>query len=240
VPAKNLPDDILPSGAGDSDGVGAFPAATVIVLREPFEILMLRRHERSSFVPNAWVFPGGAADDSDYEISRAGSDPSLLGAMRVTAIRELFEETGLWLGPRLNDAEVKRRHLLNGGASFRAIVDEAPVDLACLVWTSRWITPRGLPKRFDTFFFLARAPEGAIPTLENDEAVELIWISPTAALERHAARQFEMVFPTIRNLEALVGFSSIADLIESRLGAEIAAIEPVIVADGQSKRIVLP
>lgn len=238
--AKNLPDDPLPPVARDSDEVRAFPAASVIVLREPFEILMLRRHERSSFVPNAWVFPGGAADDDDYEIARAAGDPSLLGAMRVTAIRELFEEAGLWLGPRLDAADQKRRRLLDGGGSFSAIVDEAPADLTSLVWTSRWITPRGLPRRFDTFFFLARAPESAIPTLENDEAVELTWISPAAALERHAARQFEMVFPTIRNLEALVGFSSIAELIESRRGAEIAAIEPVIVADGQGKRIVLP
>lgn len=233
--APNSPDDRQPPGE-----VRALPAASVLVLREPFEVLMLRRHERSSFVPNVWVFPGGAADDADYEIARAGGDGSLLGAMRVTAVRELFEEAGLWLGPPLENTEQKRRRLLDGTGLFRALLDEASVDLSQLVWTSRWITPLGLPKRFDTYFFLARAPVAAIATLVNDEAVELVWISPSAALERCAAHEFEMVFPTIKNLEALIGFTSISGLIESRSGGEIPAIQPVIVADGKRKRIVLP
>ncbi len=201
---------------------------------------MLRRHERSSFAPNAWVFPGGATDDADYEIARGMGDQSAVGAMRVTGARELFEETGLWLGSPLENPAQRRRRLLDGTASFRALLDEAPVDLARLVWTSRWITPRGRPKRFDTYFFLARAPEAAIATLENDEAVDLVWISPSAALERHAAREFEMVFPTIKNLEALAGFSSIVDLMESRSGAEIRTFQPIIVRDGAGERIVLP
>ena len=238
--AKYPPHDQLPPGVGDSDEVRARPAASVIVLRHPLELLMMRRHAKSSFVPNAWVFPGGAADDDDYEIARAGGDASDVGAMRITGARELFEETGLWLGAPLQDRERKRRRLLEGTLRFRDIIADAPLDASKLVWTSRWITPAGLPKRFDTYFFLTRAPQEAKATLENDEAVELIWITPSAALERHAARELDMVFPTVKNLEALVPFASIDELIESRRNAKIEAIEPVLVPAGDGKRIVMP
>ena len=80
---------------------------------------------------------------------------SFVDTMRVTAIRETFEETGVWLGAPLADAERKRRELLDKRIAFRELANEAPIDLAQLVWTSRWITPAGIPKRFDTYFFLA-------------------------------------------------------------------------------------
>lgn len=238
--SKYPPHDQLPPGAGDSVEVPARPAASVLVLREPFEILMMRRHERSSFVPGAWVFPGGAADEDDYELAREEGDDSDEGAMRVTAIRELFEESGIWLGAPLENAAWKRRRLLDGSLGFRQIVEEAPFDSARLVWTSRWITPSGLPKRFDTYFFLARAPERAAATLENDEAVELIWITPADALARHAAREFDMVFPTVKNLEAIAPLNSIDELIESRRGANVEPVQPLLVTAGDRKKIVLP
>ncbi|MFL6248750.1 MAG: NUDIX hydrolase [Thermoanaerobaculia bacterium] len=198
-------------------------AASVIVLRDdPFEVLMLRRHEKSSFVPNAWVFPGGIAEESDAQ-------GSLLDTMRVTGVRETFEETGVWLGAPLADAERKRRELLDGKIAFREIIDEAPLDLTRLVWTSRWITPVGIPKRFDTYFFLAVVSRDAVATAEQNEVVEVTWIHPSAALAKHAAREMQMVFPTLRNLEAITGFATAAELLEARRGATIEAIEPVLV-----------
>jgi 8-oxo-dGTP pyrophosphatase MutT (NUDIX family) len=199
------------------------PAASVIVLRDdPFEVLMLRRHEKSSFVPNAWVFPGGISDESDAQ-------ESLLDTMRMTGVRETFEETGVWIGAPLADAERKRRELLDGTIAFRDLVAEAPIDLSRLVWTSRWITPAGIPKRFDTYFFLAAVSRDAIATAEQNEVVEVTWIHPSAALAKHAARDMQMVFPTLRNLEAIVGFQSTAELLDARRGAIIEAIEPVLV-----------
>ena len=109
--------------------VTPLPAASVILLRDdPFEVLMIRRHEKRSFAPDVWAFPGGAVEESD----RHGD---LLNSMRLAAARELREETGISLGE--------------------------PLDLEKLVWTSHWITPEGLPKRFDTYFFLAVVPRGA-------------------------------------------------------------------------------
>lgn len=163
--------------------VEAVPAASVLVLREPFELLLLRRSEKSSFVPNAWVFPGGTAEPGEE--------------LRETAVRETFEEAGLTLDPE------------------------------ALVPTSRWITPVGLPKRFDTLFYLATVPRDAAVTIDQREIVESIWISPAEALERR--RELNLVFPTIKNLEAIAGFTSIDELLKSRRGATIEPVLPVLV-----------
>jgi len=200
------------------------PAASVILLRDaPLEVLMIRRPENASFVPNVWVFPGGVVEQFDREIARERGDGSLLGRMRVAAARELFEESGIWLAAPLENAQSKRRRLLAGSLSFRALLDESPVDFAQLVWTSHWITPLGVPKRFDTYFFLAVAARDAVATVDNDEVVEAAWITPDDALAN-----LKMVFPTIKNLEAIRGFDSAAALIESRRGAKIEPVLPVL------------
>ena len=206
-----------------SDEVTPLPAASAIVIRDdPFEVLMMRRHAGASFMPNAWVFPGGIAEDLDHE----------LGGLWVTAARETFEETGVWLGASLEDAEHKRKRLLAGSISMRHLLAEAPLDPETLVLTSRWITPVGVPKRFDTYFYLAKVSRDAIATPEDHEAVGVTWIHPANALAKHAAREMQMVFPTLRNLEALRGFASADELIESRRGVDIEPIMPVLV-DGK-------
>ena len=166
------------------------PAASVILLRDdPLEVLMILRHEKSSFVPSAWVFPGGAVDHADGE-------PGSLEAARNAALREVFEETGIRIAGEL-------------------------------VPTSRWITPAGLPKRFDTWFFLAAVPRDAPVTLQESEAVDHVWISPKDLRARR--REFPRVFPTIKNLEAIAGAASVDALLASRRGARIDPIEPVLV-----------
>jgi len=183
------------------------PAATVMLLRDdPLEVLMIRRHANRSFAPDVWAFPGGAVEEEDFRAGRG----ILLNAMRIAAARELSEETGIRLGD--------------------------PVDLEKLVWTAHWITPEGLPKRFDTYFFLAGVGRDTSVTLQQNEAVDSIWISPADAVQRHLRGEFPVVFPTLKNLEAIVGFRSAAELIESRRRAEIPTTRPAIV-DG---KIVLP
>ncbi|HSP35313.1 MAG TPA: NUDIX hydrolase [Thermoanaerobaculia bacterium] len=206
--AEIVRDDQLPRGAGSAPKVEAIPAASVILLRDaPLEVLMILRHAKSSFVPDAWVFPGGATDDGD----RADST---LNTMRNTAARELFEETGISLGD--------------------------PPDYENLVWTSRWITPVGVPKRFDTYFFLATAGRNTTTKLQESEAVDSIWISPADAIRRHMAGDFPIVFPTLKNLEAVAGFATSAELMKSRRNVEILTTKPVLVVEGGVKKIILP
>lgn len=234
-------DDQLPQGAGQSAEVEAIPAASVLVLRDsPLTVLMIRRHARSSFVPDAWVFPGGAVDPLDHEVAAEIATPSTLDVMRVAAARETLEESGIWLGQPLDDAEPLRHGLLDGAITLRDVIRRAPIELDDLVWTSRWITPIGIPKRFDTWFFLAAAPSGGVATAEHHEAVEVTWITPADALTQHAAGTFPMVFPTIKNLEAIAAAPSVAELLDSRRGAEIRPIQPILVTEGNSKRLVLP
>ena len=199
--------------------VTPLPAASVLVLRDaPLEVLLLRRSAASSFMPNAWVFPGGIAEPADD----AGSE---LATMRVTAARETFEESGIWLGAPLRDAAEKRRRLLAGELAFRDLLEEAPVDWESLVWTARWITPVGVPKRFDTYFFLAAVSRDVIASAEQSELVDAKWLGPADAL----AGDLQIMFPTRKNLEAIAGFDSARELIDSRRGATIEAIEPVLV-----------
>jgi 8-oxo-dGTP pyrophosphatase MutT (NUDIX family) len=155
--------------------------------------------------------------------------------MRIAAARELFEESGIWLGPKLPDADEKRKSLLAGEATFAELVREAPVDFEALVWTSRWITPVGVPKRFDTYFFLAAIGRDAIASAENVEAVEVRWIAPSEAIEK-----LQIVFPTLKNLEALVGFRTAEELLASRRGGAIPTTRPVLVVEDGRKKIILP
>ena len=225
-------DDQLPRNAGTSGESTPIPAASVLLLRhEPMEVLMIHRNERSTFVPSAWVFPGGAVEESD----RLLGDGTDLGTMRVAAARELFEETAVWLGAPLQDALSARRELLEGRRSFADLLHQSPIEFQQLVWTSRWITPVGVPKRFDTYFFLALAPVKFTAAVDEIEAVELRWVTPEDAIA-----SLQIVFPTLKNLEAISGFQSAADLLESRRSADVPTTRPILIVDGRQKRIVLP
>lgn len=230
--SHDVSDRQLPSGAGDAADVPLIPAASVILLRDsPLEVLMIRRHAKSTFVPDAWVFPGGAVDETDRDLG----DGTELGTMRVAAARELFEESGIWLGSALPDAESKRYALLAGQTTFAALVRDTPLDLSGLVWTSRWITPVGVPRRFDTYFFLAVIGRDAVASAENVEAVEVAWIAPAEAIDK-----LQIIFPTLKNLEAISGFTSAEELLASRRGADIPTTRPVLVVENGRKTIILP
>lgn len=230
--SHDVSDRQLPRGAGDAAEVPPVPAASVILLRDaPLEVLMIRRHAKSTFVPDAWVFPGGVVEANDHDLG----DGTALGTMRVAAARELFEESGIWLGAPLDDADAKRSALLAGETRFAELIRQAPLNLDDLVWTSRWITPVGVPKRFDTYFFLARVGRDAVASAENVEAVEALWIAPSEAIEK-----LQIVFPTLKNLEAIAGFRSAEELLASRRGVEVPTTRPVLVVEDGRKKIILP
>ncbi|MEO8218446.1 MAG: NUDIX hydrolase [Acidobacteriota bacterium] len=238
VTSSQLP---LGAGSGSSD-VEALPAATTIVLRgDPFEVLLLRRHEKSTFVPGSWVFPGGAVDDADRAAAETmATGDRTLNVMKISAIRELFEEAGIWTGTAPDDLQSRRQTLLHSAGGFAELLSQFPVDLDQLVLTARWITPLGVRKRYDTWFFLVEVPPHSVATADEREAVEITWVTPSEALERNRNGAMPMVFPTIRNLEAIVEYSSPAALLSARRSAKVKTTRPILVVDGDSKKIILP
>ena len=95
--------------------------------------------------------------------------------------------------------------------------------------------------RFDTWFFLAPAPDGVEPAIDGEEAVDSGWFTPGGALEAHQRGEILLVFPTIKTLEQLGAFGSANELLEWSNGRElIEAVEPRVIEEGGNARIVLP
>lgn len=236
------------------------------------EVLMVRRNLRSDFVGGAYVFPGGAVDPADGGpeaeaccTGRTDADAStVLGvasgglAYWVAVLRECFEEAGVLLATRpdgsmlslheRDDEErfgVHRQALNQRRVRFLDICRREglllPVDQ--VHYFAHWITPEGAPRRYDTRFFVARAPDGQTPLNDAGETIAEEWLRPDEALRRHREGEIELIFPTIRNLQAIGRFAGADDLLAAAAGASdrVPAIEPRVVSDGGAGvRIVLP
>jgi 8-oxo-dGTP pyrophosphatase MutT (NUDIX family) len=128
-------------------------------------------------------------------------------------------------------------------AAVRELAEEAGIQLPAgteLVSWSRWITPEEVKVRFDTWFFMAEAPPGAEPTPDGGECVDARWLRPAAALDAHSRDELMLVFPTIKHLEALASFESIAAALAGARRNEPVPVQPKVVVCGDSARILLP
>jgi 8-oxo-dGTP pyrophosphatase MutT (NUDIX family) len=128
-----------------------------------------------------------------------------------TALRELEEEAGV----RIEDVE--------GLATF-----------------SRWITPAQVTTRFDTWFFVAAAPDAVDPVVDGSECVDWRWTRPQAALDDYEADRLELVFPTIKHLEQLTEFPSVQAALEAARARKVLPVEPRVLLEGGIARVVLP
>jgi 8-oxo-dGTP pyrophosphatase MutT (NUDIX family) len=234
------------------------------------EVFMLRRNLNSDFVGGAYVFPGGAVDDHDRHenldpVCRGRSDAEAsqqLGIERgglaywVAAIRESFEEAGVLLAydqadhvicldePGTKERYVEHRRAVDTGE--RRLVDiceDEHLQLAVdhMYYFSHWITPEGAPRRYDTRFFVARAPESQEPLHDDHEVIANLWIRPSVALERHRSGEFDLIFPTMRSLQALERFATADDVLAAAEAIQsVPTILPRLVEDSGGYRIVLP
>jgi len=128
-------------------------------------------------------------------------------------------------------------------AAARECAEEAGVslpDLDALVPFSRWITPKEVRIRFDTWFFLAAAPADAAPQVDGHEMVAWRWTTPRAALDGYARGELALVFPTIKQLEQLSRFASSEALLAHARGREVRPVRPRVLGHGETARIVLP
>lgn len=237
------PPGTIDFGHPDPESVPVRDAATVVLLRDGvdgIEAVMLLRNLRSDFVGGAYVFPGGAVDPDDGDHGGDRDD----GAFRVAAIRESFEEAGLLLA-RLGGAPLTfddpvverrfvehRRAVDHGEMSMTELCRAEGLELATdeLRYLSRWVTPLGAPRRYDTRFYVTRAPAGQVALHDDREAVDHLWIRPQEALARHDAGAFQLILPTRRTLEELAHHATV-DAVLAELDArdEPSAIAPTVV-----------
>jgi glyoxylase-like metal-dependent hydrolase (beta-lactamase superfamily II)/8-oxo-dGTP pyrophosphatase MutT (NUDIX family) len=246
--------------AGYAAPPDARPAASLLLLRDGdagLEVLMLRRAERAGDLRSgAAVFPGGVLDARDREAHAHAHGPSDFEASArlgvasggldyyVAAVRESFEEVGLLLAREPADPAALhpwRARLQSGQASVAELcrAEGLTLDLSGLAYHSHWLTPPGVPKRFDTRFFAALAPAGQHAVADYGEAVELMWLAPRAAL---APERALVLLPVTRcTLQDLARFGRAADAHgEARERRDVRRVMPRRAASAGGLRVVLP
>src|SRR5258708_39313505 len=237
-----------------TEAVTPRPASTILLLRDAtgkdeIEVFMMVRHYEIDFNSGALVFPGGSVDKGDQEIiSRPelyaggeGLDTASL-SFRIAAIRETFEESGILLArvsgskalvdaKRAGEIEASHRaQLCEGKTSFLKVLTDNGILLALdeLVPYAHWITPVGMPKRFDTWFFLAAAPPEQAGAHDGKESTDSIWVSPREALAGGESGRFKLPFPTTRNLIKLGKHSTVKAALDDARGKSIVTVMPVM------------
>lgn len=214
------------------------PAATLVLTRDTengIEVLLLQRTWEAIFLPGYYVFPGGAVNEQeseaqphvvgveDADISQTMSLDEGGADFMLAAVRECFEEAGILLAQDGSGQLIGAEHPVLGerDALFRDEVSLAQlcekhglvVPLDRLAYLSHWVTPPGPPRRFDTRFFVAVAPEGQRAGHDGQETIDHVWMSPAQALEEHRAGQRLLGLPTIRTLRVLCDFNTTAELM---------------------------
>jgi 8-oxo-dGTP pyrophosphatase MutT (NUDIX family) len=220
------------------------PAASVILVRpgasEPLEVFLIRRARAMRFLGGYYAFPGGKVDLADRghdARARAGGLTAEAAAARfgdagdgvsplaywITAVRELFEETGLLLARDAGDRpvdvrapgvaerlEAHRRALVRGDRSLTTVLAEEGwvADLAPLAYLAHYVTPPSSPIRFSARFFLCPVPAGQAPRLIPEEASEGFWVAPAVAYARFRGGEWPMAEPAEYGMRYLAQFDA--------------------------------
>ncbi len=184
-------------------------------------------------------------------------------AFYVAAIRECFEEAGVLLARSRDDPsnnstsghisldsgqqsqkyQQMRRRLNRKEITFSDLVINNSLELMVsdLVYVSHWVTPLGRPRRYDTRFFLAAAPEGQDAIHDNSEAVDSVWIEPQQALKMNSLNQMKLVLPTISNLNSLAEFATVSQALAWASSLEqIPRTSPVEIFQNGKLTFVIP
>ena len=239
------------------------PSSTVILLRDqpggdgPFSVLLVERHGSIAF-PGATAFPGGVLDAGDADApgarlpdaqrwAPAGEGDRPPDALRywVAAVRELFEEVGILVGDTSDGrplrgplpAEITAlRAPIHAGEPLARVLGTAGLVPAThrLYSFARWITPVANPRRWDTRFLVARAPDGQEAVPDGAETVGCSWMTPAAALAAYEAGRIVLIPPTVRTLDDLVRFPSVDTVLEDARRRIVRAVTPEIVHAGET------
>ena len=221
----------------------AIPAATLIVVRErdggPPQLLMVERAPGMAFAAGALVFPGGRIDEADRRLAdNLGVDGAI-----VAAIRETVEETAVPAGltpvPDAGTA-LNLQQELAGDGDFAQLLARLGLELDAAGVTpfARWVPKFHAVRRFDTMFYVVRAPAGDWqPRVVEGECSGAYWLTASDVLARDDAR---LIFPTRRNLERLAQHMSFDDIRADALGHPVEAVTPWVAERGGERFITIP
>lgn len=225
----------------------AIPAATLIVVRDrtnaPPELLMVERAEGMAFAAGALVWPGGRIDHADRALAaQRGLDVD--GAARIAAIRETIEETAVPVGlapPPSPERATGIQSALVADTPLEHVLGELKLEPNSLTPFARWVPKFHAVRRFDTMFFVARAPEGDWrPTVIEGECAAAHWISAAEVLERDQRGEARLIFPTRRNLERLAQHGSFEEIRADALAHPIEPVTPWVEERDGEKFITIP
>jgi len=217
-------------------------AATILLLRDdPLRVLMVKRHA-NAFFPSAQVFPGGKVDASDYSddwlpLLRGHEElPVRQRALRIAACRETWEEAGLL--PCATHAAPGDR----AGAPFHELIAAlgARLDLAGMTHFGHWIAPPHAERRFDTHFFLARAPAEGEGLCDGQEIVSTDWVQPRALIERAEAGDPSILFSTLMNIHRIARCRTVDDALRIARERPVVTVMPKPHEEEGARWIVIP
>lgn len=216
------------------------------------QVFTIRRASTMVFAGGVVAFPGGGVDRGDYDTvpmagpdfhswaARLGVEPARAGSIVTAAVRECFEETGVLLAAAADGGDAAAALLAAGiddssAAQWRRRLDKHEVPLSSFLETagliadttrlkelSRWITPPGNPRRYDTFFFAVPIADGEGPDGSSAEFDASGWAYPQDVLAAWERDEVTLLPPTIVHLRQLVEAGSIEAFMQRP--AEMAPI----------------
>ncbi|MEZ4295734.1 MAG: hypothetical protein R3B70_12215 [Polyangiaceae bacterium] len=221
------------------------------------EVFCVLRHQKSTFLGGAVVFPGGKVDAADGDAAWAGlsNEPhartrametpdAAARALAVAAARESLEEAAIVPVDRsLPDDEIlAMRREMTEGNTFAAVLSArgAGLDLAALVPVSRWVTPEAESRRFDARFFLLVLPEHQRGAHDDHETTMSFWGRPEEVLARFAKGEIFLAPPTCRSLELLAECATTDAALALAAEQSLLPICPRFVADDKAPYLALP